>query len=90
MKAKASFIRSDRAVELNAVACVHLDLPFVIYPWHAEFELSLRLDQPLQQGILFVVLLMNIINHHIDTVTEKRMQKERRARYAKREAVGDQ
>ena len=30
-----------------------------------------------QQGILFVVLLMNIINHHIDTVTEKRMQKER-------------
>lgn len=32
-----------------------------------------------QQGILFVVLLMNIINHHIDTVTEKRMQKERRA-----------
>ena len=43
-----------------------------------------------QQGILFVVLLMNIINHHIDTVTEKRMQKERRARYAKREAVGDQ
>lgn len=43
-----------------------------------------------QQGILFVVLLMNIINHHIDTVTEKRMQKERRARYAKREAAGDQ
>lgn len=41
-------------------------------------------------GILFVVLLMNIINHHIDTVTEKRMQKERRARYAKREAAGDQ
>jgi electron transport complex protein RnfD len=43
-----------------------------------------------QQGILFVVLLMNIINHRIDTVTEKRMQKERRARYAKREAAGDQ
>ena len=43
-----------------------------------------------QQGILFVVLLMNIINHHIDTVTEKRMQKERRARYAKRQAAGDQ
>ena len=43
-----------------------------------------------QQGILFVVLLMNVLNHHIDTITEKKMQKERRARYAKREAAGNQ
>ena len=36
-----------------------------------------------QQSILFVVLLMNVINHFIDTVTEKKMQKERRARYGR-------
>lgn len=42
-----------------------------------------------QQGTLFAVLLMNVLNHHIDTVTEKRMQKERRERYAKREAAAD-
>ena len=40
-----------------------------------------------QQSILFVVLLMNVLNHYIDTVTEKKMQEERRARYAKREAI---
>lgn len=40
-----------------------------------------------QQGILFVVLLMNVINHYIDNLTEKKMQEERRARYAKREAA---
>ncbi len=40
-----------------------------------------------QQSILFVVLLMNVLNHYIDTVTEKKMQEERRARYAKREAL---
>ena len=42
-----------------------------------------------QQSILFVVLLMNVINHFIDTVTEKKMQKERRARYAKRKAAAE-
>ena len=30
---------------------------------------------------------MNVLNHYIDTVTEKKMQEERRARYAKREAI---
>lgn len=40
-----------------------------------------------QQSILFVVLLMNVLNHYIDTVTEKKMQEERRARYVKREAL---
>ena len=40
-----------------------------------------------QQSILFVVLLMNVLNHYIDTVTEKKMQEERRTRYAKREAL---
>ena len=40
-----------------------------------------------QQGILFVVLLMNVINHYIDNLTEKKMQEERRVRYAKREAA---
>lgn len=38
-----------------------------------------------QEGILFVVLVMNILNHYIDAIAEKQMQKERRARYAKRE-----
>ena len=40
-----------------------------------------------QQSILFVVLLMNVLNHYIDTVIEKKMQEERRARYVKREAL---
>ena len=37
-----------------------------------------------QQGILFVVLIMNLINHVIDNRVEKYMRKERRRRYEKR------
>ena len=50
----------------------------------------IRAERPrpdVRVSILFVVLLMNVLNHYIDTVTEKKMQEERRARYAKREAL---
>ena len=60
MKAKASLVGSDSAVELYAVSGIHLNLSFIIHPRNAELDLPLRLNQPLKQGILPELLLIGL------------------------------
>ena len=49
MKTKASLVRADRAVELDAVAAVDLNISFVIDPRNAEHDDSLRLGDSLKE-----------------------------------------
>ena len=58
MKSETSFVRSDRAVELNAIAAVHLYLAVIIYPRYAEHNDSLRLNESFQKCEIPVVLLI--------------------------------
>ena len=48
MKTKASLVRSDRGVELDAETAVDLDVALVIDPRDAEDDLSLRLDNAVE------------------------------------------
>ena len=55
MEAQAALVGADGAVELDAVAAVHLDLALVIDPRHTEGDDALRLDQTLDEGGLLVL-----------------------------------
>ena len=55
MEAQAALVGADGAVELDAVAAVHLDLALVIDPGHTEGDDALRLDQTLDEGGLLVL-----------------------------------
>ena len=58
MQAQASLVGSDGAVELYAVAGVHLNLSLIVHPRYAEDHLALRIYQPFQQRFLSVGLLI--------------------------------
>ena len=46
---------TQRAVELNAVAAVHLHAAMIVHPGHTEDDCPLRLHQPLHQPRLFIL-----------------------------------
>jgi hypothetical protein len=54
MEAQAALVGADRAVELDAVAAVHLDLARVVHPGHTERDDALGLDHALDQAGLLV------------------------------------
>ena len=60
MKADASLVWSDGAVKLYAEAFIYLNLPLIVYPWHPEQDLSLRLDNPLKKRFFAILLLVCI------------------------------
>ena len=64
METKTSLIRSDRTVELDAVAEVCLNLAVVIDPGHTEREDSVRLDKSLDDLCLLElrVLVVNLLD----------------------------
>ena len=62
VEAQSALVGSDSAVELHAVADVHLNLAFVIHPRHTEGGDALRFHQTLYDfGFLeFRVLVVNV------------------------------
>jgi hypothetical protein len=50
METKTSFVGSDRAVELYAIAIVDTCLTVVIYPRYAEKDLAFRCYKALQKS----------------------------------------
>ena len=58
MQAQTALIRTDCAGELHAEAVVHLHLPLVIHPRHAEENLPLRHGQPLKQSLPAISFLI--------------------------------
>ena len=61
MEAQAALVGADGAVELHAVAAVHLDLALIIDPGHTEADDALRLHQTLDQAGL---LVLGVLFHH--------------------------
>ena len=58
MKTKTSLVRSDSAIELYTVTYIYLNLSFIVYPRNTELNLTLRLNQTLQNCLFAVLLLM--------------------------------
>ena len=52
VEAQAALVRADRAVHLDAIAAVDLDVALVVDPRDAEHENALGLDQPLEDPLL--------------------------------------
>jgi hypothetical protein len=48
MEAQSALVGTDRAVHLDPVATVHVDLAAVVHPRHAEHEHALGLHDPLE------------------------------------------
>jgi hypothetical protein len=63
VEAEASFIRSDRGVELYAVTAVDLDLAFVVQPRNTEHDRALRLNNTIED---FCCLVFRILFHERD------------------------
>ena len=61
MEAQAALVGADGAVELHAVATVHLDLALIIDPGHTEGDDALGLHQTLDEGGL---LVLGVLFHH--------------------------
>ena len=60
METEASFVGTDGAVELYAVAAVDAHAVFIVDPADAEFDLALRFGQALQDGVpLIMRILLN-------------------------------
>ena len=55
MEAQAALVGADGAVELHAVAAVHLHLTGIVHPRHTEGDDALRLHQALDQTSLLVL-----------------------------------
>ena len=51
MQTNAALVGADGAVELDAVAVVHMDLALIVHPGHPEHDHPLRRGQPLQKGL---------------------------------------
>ena len=66
MEAQAALVRADGAVELHAVAEVHLHLALVIDPGHAERDDALGFYEALDElGLLELgVLVIDLFNAH--------------------------
>ena len=64
MEPQSALVRAYGAVELHAVADVHLYLAVVVYPWHAEFMHALGLYDALNNlGFLKLrMLIVDILN----------------------------
>ena len=78
MEAQAALVGADGAVELDAVAAVHLNLALIIDPRHTEGDDALRLDQTLDEAGLLVlgVLLhdgLDALQHLTDSLQELRL-----------------
>jgi hypothetical protein len=54
MQAQAALVGPEAAVELHAVAAVHVHVALVVHPGHAEHDRTLRLDDALEQSGLLV------------------------------------
>ena len=61
LEAQAALVRSDRAVELAAIADVGVICAIVVHPDHAEGKHTLRLDNAAQQ--ISLLILGMLINH---------------------------
>ena len=61
VEAQAALVGADRAVHLDAEAAVDLDLALVVDPRHAEHELTLGLDDPLED--LGLAVLGVLVEH---------------------------
>jgi hypothetical protein len=57
VEAQTAFVGADGAVHLDAKAAVHLDLTFVVDPGNAELNHPLRLDDPLQDFPVPILLV---------------------------------
>ena len=71
-------IRSDRAVELHAVAAVYLHLTGIVHPRHTEGDDALRLHQALDQtGLLILGVLfhngLDALQHLAHSLQELRL-----------------
>ena len=78
MEAQAALVGADGAVELDAVAAVHLDLALIIDPGHTEGDDALGLDQTLDQaGLLVLGMLLHhgldALQHLADSLQELRL-----------------
>ena len=58
LETKAAFVRSDRSVELAAVADVGVDIAVVIFPDYAESEHTLRLHHTAEKIDFFVFRML--------------------------------
>ena len=61
MKTEPAFVRTDRAVHLDAEPAVHLQLALIVLPRHTEYDDAFRLDDPLED-FSFAILGM-LIEH---------------------------
>ena len=60
VQTQTALIRTDRRVELYAVAAVHMNLAVIVDPRHAEHDLALRLGETLQDtGSLILRVCFN-------------------------------
>src|SRR5260370_34436446 len=57
VEAQTPFVGADGAVHLDAKAAVHLDLAFVVDPGNAKLNHPLRLDNPLQDFPVPILLV---------------------------------
>jgi hypothetical protein len=59
MKAQSALVRPDGAVHLDSEPAVHLHLPVIVEPRHAEHQHTLRFNHPFQDSrfLVFGVLL---------------------------------
>ena len=55
VESQATFVRSDRAAELDAESSVDVDRTRVINPRHAKLNQSLRLDEPFENSGLAIL-----------------------------------
>ena len=55
VEAEAAFVGADRAVLLDAVAAVDADLARVVHPRNAEYNNAFRLDDALENRVLFIL-----------------------------------
>ena len=79
MQAQTALVRTDSAVELHAERVVHLHLPLVIHPRHAEEDLALRHGQALKQRFFAIFFLIALdcraqrVKHFADSLMEFRL-----------------
>ena len=60
MEAKTSLVRADRAVKLDAVTVVYLNLTLVVYPRYAEEDLALGRCEALKKSFFSVLVLVSL------------------------------
>ncbi len=58
MQADAALVRTDRGIELYAVADIDMHLSVVVDPRNAELDLALRLAKTLQERKLFILFFV--------------------------------